>query len=148
MVVAVTGTIVVLAALAGLGQQAMAGNRMVSTQTDATSMRNAALEDAFYHCLDVQAHSLVSPGQPVTIDTRSFANFVTLLQGVGSWVTIAEPPSTTVARLSLRNDTSGPGACLGTVVVAHYTQPRRGIVVRIGSGATVPGHGPPPPTPL
>ena len=75
-------------------------------------------------------------------------DLVTLLKGDGSWVTIANPPSTAVARISLRNNVAGDGTCLGTVVVATYAKPHDGVSVRVGSGSSVAGKGPPPAPPL
>jgi hypothetical protein len=145
--VAVIGVLVVAVAVAGLAAQAVRGNRTVSVQRDARTTHDAALDDAFYHCIAVQAHSLVSPGQPVLL-VDDLADLITLLKGVGSWVTIANPPSTAVASLSLQNGVRGGGACLGTQVIARTPHARRGAPIRIGSGASVPGHGPPPAPPL
>jgi hypothetical protein len=147
VLVATVGAIVVIAALAGLGGQAFRGNRTVSVQRAPVTIRDARLDDAFYHCIDVQTRSLISPDEPVVFDD-SLGDIVTLIKGVGSWVTIANPISTAVARLSLRNNVTGRGACLGTVVVATYSRPRNGVRVAIGSGASVPGTGPPPAPPL
>jgi hypothetical protein len=148
VLVAVVGIVVAAVAITGLAGQAVRGNRTVSVQQSVTTARNAALDDAFYHCIDVQTRSLVSPGQPVVIATSNLADFITLLKGVGSWITVADPPNRAVAQLSLRNDVQGRAACRGTVVVAHYRQPPDGVAVRIGSGATAPGQGPPPAPPL
>jgi len=145
--VAATGIVVAVVAVASLAGQAVRGNRTVGVQRDARTVHDAALDDAFYHCIEVQARSLVSPGQPVLL-TDDLSDLITLLKGVGSWVTIANPPSTAVARLMLRDNLTGGGACLGTVVVARYTHPGAGRAVRIGTGASVPGHGPPPAPPL
>jgi hypothetical protein len=146
-VVTAVGILIAAVAAAGLAGQAGRGNRTVGVQRDARTVYDAALDDAFYRCIEVQARSLVSPGEPVLLEDN-LADLVTLLKGVGSWVTIANPPSTAVARLSLRDGVSGGGACLGTQVEARYTHPVRGRTVRIGTGASVPGHGPPPAPPL
>ncbi len=134
-------------ALVGLGVQAVRGNRTVGVQRQAMTIHNAKLDDSFYRCIDVQARSLVSPSQPVVI-TGSLGDLVTLIKGVGSWVTIANPFSSATARLSLRDNVAGRHACLGTVVVATYPKPGHRSVVRVGSGASVPGQGPPPAPPL
>jgi hypothetical protein len=147
-VVVAVSILVMVVAVAGLAVQAVRGNRTVSAQGGARVVRNARVDDAFYHCLDVQTRSLVSAGQPVTLTPTNLGDLVTMLKGVGSWVTIADPPSRAVADLSLRNDVHGGGACLGTVVVAHYPHRGGGATVRIGSGASVPGSGPPPAPPL
>jgi hypothetical protein len=138
---------VAVVAIAGLGVQAVRGNRTVGVQRGAVTIHDAAVDDAFYNCIDVQARSLVSPGEPVAL-VADLGDLVTLIKGVGSWVTIANPLSTAVARLSLRNHVTGGETCLGTVVVATYIEPGHRTTVRTGSGASVPGTGPPPAPPL
>lgn len=142
----------VVVAVLGMSVQAVRGNRTVSVQRSALTIHDAALDDAFYHCIDVQTRSLIAPGEPVLFtavtNVSGLSDLVTLLKGVGSWVTIANPPSTAVARISLRNNVAGHRACLGTVVVATYTTPKDGVRVRVGSGSSVAGKGPPPAPPL
>lgn len=139
--------IVVVVAVVAMTGQAVRGNRTVGIQRTAAVERNATLDNAFYHCLDVQARSLVSPGQPVEL-VNDLADMVTLLKVVGSWVTVADPASSAVAQLSLRDNVKGKGACLGTVVVARFPGPGHSFTERVGTGASVPGNGPPPAPPL
>jgi len=146
-VVVAVGLVVAIVAGIGLGVQAVRGNTVVSVQRRATTVHDAALDNAFYRCLDVQAHSLVSAQEPVAL-SAAFVDFVTLIKAVGSWVTIANPLSTAKAQLTLRDNVTGGGACLGTVVVATYPTPHHGVRVRIGTGDSVPGAGPPPAPPL
>lgn len=134
-------------AVVGLGVQAVRGNRTVGVQRDAHTVHAAALDDAFYHCIDVQTRSLISPGEPVAL-RDDLGDLVTLLKGIGSWVTFANPPSTAVAQISLINNVAGHGACLGTVVIATYARPQHGVRTRVGSGSSVAGKGPPPAPPL
>jgi hypothetical protein len=145
--VVTVGVVVAAVAIATLAGQAFRGNRTVGVQRTALVEHNAALDDAFYHCIDVQARSLVSPGQPVDL-VDNLGDLVTLLKGVGSWVTVADPPSSAVAQLSLRDGVPGNGACLGTVVVARFPGPGHSFTERVGTGANVPGTGPPPAPPL
>ena len=144
------GIAVVVAATVGLGVQAVNGARTVSVQRQSTAARNASLDDAYYDCLDTQAHSLVSPGQSVTIYADNLANFIILLKTAGSWATFADSPSSAAVQLSLRTVSGGGGrfACRSSVVVAHYATPQHGISERVGSGASVAGQGPPPAPPL
>ena len=135
-------------ALAGLTVQAVRAVHTVGIQRSGVTVRDAALDDAFYGCLAVQAHSLVAPGQSVALGNTDLGDLVTLLKGVGSWITVADPPSTAQVTLSLRDHVTGPGACLGTVVVARYAHPHGGPSVREGTGSSVPGSGPPPAPPL
>ncbi len=143
VVAAVVSVITVVA----MGVQAVRSNRTVAMQRDALTIHDTALDNAFYHCLDVQARSLITPTEPVAF-VDNLADLVTLIKGVGSWVTIANPISTASARLSLRNGVTTGGACLGTVVVATYPTAHHGTVVRVGTGASVPGNSPPPAPPL
>ena len=145
--VVIAGLVVTIVGVAGLSVQAVRGNRVVGVQRAARTVHDAAVDDAYYQCIDTQAHSLVTPDEPVIFDA-SLGDLVTLLKGAGSWVTIADPASSAVVRLSLRNDVPGNRTCLGSVVVATYAEPHGGVRVRIGSGSHVPGSGPPPAPPL
>jgi hypothetical protein len=147
--VIIIGAGVGIVALAGLGVQAVRGNDTVSSQHQAVIMHDAAVDNAFYRCLDVQTRSLVSPGEPVWLVAGSFGDLVTLIKAVGSWVTIADRLSSAQATVGLRDNVAGGQTCLGTVVVAKNTNPHHGgDGVRVGSGASVPGSGPPPAPPL
>jgi hypothetical protein len=138
---------VVAVAVLGLSVRAVRGNRTVSVQRSALTIHDAALDDAFYHCIEVQARSLIAPGESVQL-RDDLADLVTLIKGIGSWATFADPPSSAAVQISLRNNVAGPGACLGTVVVAMYAKPTDGVKVRVGSGSSVAGKGPPPAPPL
>ena len=148
MVAVVAGGLVAVVALTALAGQAVRGDRTVTAQLAAPAVHRASVDDAFYHCLDVQAHSLVAPGRTVTIRTDNLADVVTMIKGFGSWVTVADPPSSARVFLTLRDHVTGPGTCLGTQVVATMVGPGGHTVVRVGTGAAVPGHGPPPAPPL
>lgn len=139
---------VVVVALAGLGVQAARANRVVSRQASAATVRDARLDDAFYRCLDTQVRSLVRPGQTVAFRAGNLGDLVTLLKASGSWATVADPPSGADVSLALRNGTAAAGTCLGTVVVGTTRLPGGREIVRVGTGAEVAGHGPPPAPPL
>jgi hypothetical protein len=145
VVVVSLGAVVV--AILGLSVQAVRGNRTVGVQRSAHTIHDAALDDAFYHCIEVQARSLIAPGQTVQL-RDDLGDLVTLIKGIGSWVTFADPPSSAAVQISLRNDVSGGGACLGTVVIASYAHPKDGVRTRVGTGSSVAGKGPPPAPPL
>jgi len=89
----------------------------------------------------------VGPGRPVLIEGPNLGAYVTLLKAVGSWVMLAGHPSPSDVALSLE-PRRGPGACLGTEVVARLTGPSGKTTVRVGTGASVAGRGPPPAPPL
>ena len=117
----VVGAVIVLVSLVGLGVQAVRGDPTVGVQRQAATVRDADLDDAFYHCIDVQTRSLVAPGQPVAFATADLADFVTLLKGAGSWITIADPVV--------------PG---GGQAVAPQRRPRPRCLPRHGGGGPVP----------
>lgn len=143
----VAGIVVAVAAVVGLSAQAVSGAHTVSAQRQPTTVRNATIDDEYYQCLDIQARSLIAPNQSVAIYTPNLVDFINLLKAVGSWVTFADASSSADVRLSLRT-ISGSGGCLGSVVVADFAVPHQGVSQRIGTGASMPGHGPPPAPPL
>ena len=148
VVAVVAGCLVAVVALVALAGQAVRGDRTVTSQLAAPAVHDASVDDAFYHCIDVQARSLVAPGRTVTIRTDNLADVVTMIKGFGSWITVADPPSSADVFLTLRDDVPGPGTCLGTQVVGTIVGPGGRTVVRVGTGAAVPGQGPPPAPPL
>ena len=148
VLVTVVSAVVVAVALVALAGQAARGNRVVDTQLAAGAVRNAAVDDAFYACIDTQAHSVVRPGQTVTLSSGNLADVITMIKGFGSWVTVADPASRADVVLSLRDGPAAPGTCLGTIVVATSRGPDGRTTVRVGTGAQVAGQGPPPAPPL
>ena len=146
--VTLVSCLVVAVALVSLVGQAVRGDRVVAAQLSVRSVHDALVDDAFYRCIDVQAHSLVAPGRSVTLSTDNLADVVTMIKGFGSWVTVADPASRADIVLTLRDDVPGPGTCLGTQVVATQRGPAGRTEVRVGTGAQVAGHGPPPAPPL
>lgn len=143
MAVRLVALVVAVAALIGLVVGAVNGVRSADADARPSSVAGAQLEDAYYSCLSTQAHSLVRPGQTVAIPINPLADFVTLAKVVTPWTPITFRPTGAAAVFSLRTSRS-PGACLGTVVVARYPDGR----VRRGTGASLPGRGPLPVTPL
>jgi hypothetical protein len=146
--VTVAGALVAAVALVTLAGQAVRGNRTVDAQLAAGTVHDATLDDAFYACIDTQAHSLVHPGQTVTLSPGNLADVVTMIKGFGAWVTVADPASAADVVLALHDGPGAPGTCLGTTVVATYRGPDGRTTVRVGSGAQVAGQGPPPAPPL
>jgi hypothetical protein len=139
------GIALTVVAVVSLGIQAARGTTTVNVQRSAKTIHNTALDNAFYHCIDVQARSVVSPDEPVLFG-GGLGDVVTMIKGMGSWITIADPASEAVARVSLRNNVTTGDTCLGTVVIATSTHGTH--IVHVGSGANVPGEGPPPAPPL
>ena len=141
------GVVLAAVALGALAVKAAHGGQAVGALVGRAPVAQARLDQAYYRCLDIQAHSLVSPGRPVLIEGPDFGAYVVLLKAVGSWVTLAGHPSSSAVALSL-DDRRGPGSCLGNVVVARRRGPGGRTEIRVGSGASVPGTGPPPAPPL
>jgi hypothetical protein len=99
----------------------------------------AGLDNAYYRCLDIQVHSLVAPGQPVTFAPQG--NVADLLRASGSWLRAAPASDTSVPALVLATR-SGPGSCHGFVVESRSHGPAGHVEVRVGSGASLAGQGP------
>ena len=148
MLVTVASALVVAVALIGLAGQAVRGNRTVDAQLSARAEHDASVDDAFYACIDTQARSLVRPGQTVALGGDNLADVVTMIKGFGSWVTVADPASRADVVLTLHDGAAGPGTCLGTRVVGTWRGPGGRTMVRLGTGASVAGQGPPPAPPL
>ncbi len=58
----VVSALVAAVALVALVGQAVRGTRTVDAQLAARAVHDASVDDAFYACIDTQAHSLVRPG--------------------------------------------------------------------------------------
>jgi len=148
VVVTVASALVAAVALVALAGQAVRGNRTVDAQLSARAVHDASVDDAFYACLDTQAHSLVRPGQSVALGGDNLADVVTMIKGFGSWITVADPASGADVVLTLHDGAAAPGTCLGTRVVGTSRGPGGRTTVRLGTGASVAGQGPPPAPPL
>jgi hypothetical protein len=137
--------------LAAVGAVALAvtavhGGQTVQDLRGPTPVAHAELDDAYYRCIDIQAHSVVSDRRPVLFEGPDFGAYIALLKAVGSWVTIAGHRSPSDVALSLE-DKRGRGTCLGQVVVARERGADGRMTTLVGSGASVPGKGPPPAEP-
>jgi hypothetical protein len=143
----VVGVVLGAVALGTLVTKAVHGGQTVEALRTGRPVTDAHLDDAYYQCIDLQAHSLVAPGRPVLIEGPSLGAYVTLLKAIGSWVTLASRPSPADVALSLHPSRRSE-ACLGTVVEARQTGSDGKTTTRVGTGASVPGRGPPPPPPL
>lgn len=135
--------VVLCAAAAGLAVGAVHGARSAASLEGSRAVARAKLDDRYYACLTAQARTLVRPGQRVEISTADFGDWGTLAKAVAGWTVVTDARSRAAAVLSLE-PRRGPGACLGSVVVARYADG----TVRRGRGAALPGNGPPPSQPL
>lgn len=117
--------------------------RAAADQASDQQVAQANLGNRYYSCLAAQARSLVRPGQVVKVSTTNPGNWSTLSKAVAPWTVMTNDADRAVAVLSL-GPARGHDACLGSAVFARYHDG----VVRRGSGGSLPGHGPPPATPL
>lgn len=141
------GALVACVAIGGLVTGSLHGNRVVASTRSRTLHSEATLSDDYFRCLDVQARSLVSPSEPVELNDKNVADWVTLIQAAGSWMKIAYPPTPTTPELLLEH-VQGPHSCLGVVVVKRLRAADGHVREKTGSGASIPGPGPPPQLPL
>jgi len=144
---ACVGLVMTIVVMATMGIQAVRGELTVNVQRDRLTVHEAALDNAFYHCIEVQVRSLVGPGQPVELE-GNVGDVINLLKAVGSWVTVAHSYAAALGVLTLTDNVHGPETCRGNVAQIRYLHPRNGVVVRTGTGSSVPGTGPPPAPPL
>lgn len=115
------------------------GNSTVASLTSTSQLAATNLDNAYYRCLDVQTQSLVMPGQVVVVSGPG--NVADLLRAAGSWLKAAPAGDLTAPVLRIV-ERSGPGTCHGSVIEGVFPNGRGDHVVRIGSGASVPGAGP------
>jgi hypothetical protein len=130
--------------LAGLVTAGIHAARSTSALAGAAQVALARRDDGYYGCLETQVRSLVPKDSPVVVDTDNLGDYTTLGKVVAMWARMVPPGSTyAVAELSLAPHPTGP-VCLGSAVKARFRSGR----VSFGTGASMPGEGPPPPTPL
>jgi len=137
---------VVVASLVALAIGAAHGVRDTDGANGRSETQVARANDAFYQCVSIQAHHLVSTSRPVVVTPANIANYVLLLQAVGGWATLAPVDSRAAVHLSLEPSTAGQ-TCRGLVVVASRRMADGTTRTRRGWGATASGSGPPPAVP-
>ncbi len=137
------GTAVGVVAFLCLAVGAVHGVRTTAALSDGAAVASGRLDVAYYDCLATQAHSLVGPGQTVVLSMANPGDWATLGKVVAPWARVSRDAGRATAVLSLEPK-PGPGSCLGDVVVARYPSG----ATRRGTGASLPGSGPPPATPL
>jgi hypothetical protein len=131
--------VVIAIGMAALLFGAARGNSTVASLTSTSQIAATNLDNAYYRCLDVQTQSLVMPGQAVVVAHQG--NVADLLRAAGSWLKAAPADDRTAPALRIV-ERSGPGTCHGWVIEGVFSNGLGGHVVRIGTGASVPGAGP------
>jgi hypothetical protein len=129
-------------ALCAMGIDAAHGVRTTVALAGDRSVATARLDDAYYHCLAVEAHSLARPGETVDVLNNDTAAGVTLGKAVAPWAALTTNAAKAGVLLTLF-PWHGDNSCLGSIVVARYPSG----AVRLGTGQTLEG-GPPPQPPL
>lgn len=143
----VVATAVVIVALGSLFVGAFHGARQSSSMATAADARSWETDAAYWGCLDAQAHSLVAPGEHIWYDTHSLATWVTLEKVFAPWTVGVSERSQAEVWVSLR-PARGRDQCLGTVVVGARPEGAHGrVVLRTGTGGSLPGRQPLPSTP-
>jgi len=140
LLVRVVGAFVALAALAGLVVGAQQSVRADVGGSGAAAVANARLDDAYYRCLTIQVDSLIGPGRVVDVSTSDAGNWATLSKVVAPRDTMTTDAARAAAVVSL-SPLHGTGSCLGSRVQARYPDGQ----VRLATGPTLEGAGPPPP---
>ena len=141
-------TAILLVGGVGLLGQVVRSDRVVAAQRSSAVMHDAHLDDSYYRCLETQARSLISEATPVRYRRGATLGEAVLLNKVAaSWVTVSPPGAEPSGWLGIRRSSTGP-SCLGDVVTLRTRNADGRWIVRLGSGASVPGHGPPPDPPL
>jgi hypothetical protein len=139
----VSGLLLALGAAVGLGFGTVHATGARDALQTPAAVASARLDVAYYDCLTTQAHSLLRPGEAVSIHGDPTAPLVTLTKVVGGWVDLV-PAGEPVPRHLDLVATHGRNGCLGTVVVLTSTGPGGHRTTVVGRGASVPGHRSPP----
>lgn len=130
--------IVLFSSLAVVTVGAVHGARSTAVLAGARQLSTARLDDAYYDCLDTQAHSVARPGELVDVLTSNSSAWVTLVKVVAPWAVLTTDAARAQVTMTLV-PRRGANTCLGSVVVART----RSGTVHDGTGATLTG-GPPP----
>jgi hypothetical protein len=136
---AVVGAVVVVIGTLALMFGAARGNATVTSLNSPSQAADLRLENAYYRCISIQTRSLVSPSEPVSLNV--WYEVLDVLRGAGVWLTAAPPTDALAPQLTLASR-PGPLSCHGMVVEARFRLSDGKTVIRIGTGASVPGNGP------
>ena len=107
------GLAVALVALLALASTAVHAAHALTRLTATHKSDAARANNAYFACLEVQAHSLIVPGDVVYLLRPTLAQWVTMTKVIGGWadVTLNLGAANTAARLE---HVRGPGTCDGT----------------------------------
>jgi len=129
---------ITIASLSGLMVGAVHGTRSSTALSTDNQQASWALDNEYWTCLDIQAHSLVRPGQRVCMDTTNLGVLVTLVRVFGPWATLVSSSGQSQIEVTVEASNSG---CMGSLIVGLFKRPNgTGTFLRKGSGASIPGN--------
>jgi len=111
------GFAVLVVALIGLGGGALHGEHAESQLTAAHFTRSAERSNAYFACLDTQAHSLLHPHDVVYLSDPTLGSWVTLTKVIGGWARETLNVRQSNVGLALVSESNGP-TCEGQALVA------------------------------
>lgn len=129
------GLAVGLLALGALGSTAF---HATTTQTQLTSAHNVAAaqrSDAYYACLDTQAHMLIRPHDVVYLADPNLSRWVTFTKVVGGWADLTLHRDRASVAIGLEHIRGG-GTCDGDVLVSLRVRPDGRVVMGRGRQGT------------
>ncbi|HVB91058.1 MAG TPA: hypothetical protein VND70_03060 [Acidimicrobiales bacterium] len=106
-----------LLALGALGFGVVQAAHAESRLTSPVAVRADAQSDAYYACLDAQAHSLVGPHDVVYLGEATLDRWVTVIKAVGGWADMTVHRSRATVAIVLVHATGGP-SCAGDVFLS------------------------------
>jgi hypothetical protein len=141
-------TILCVVALVALALVSLRSIHAINDRSSSAQARQWERDSAFWNCLTIQAHSLVTPGERVQINRAGLPTRVMLEKVVGGWTILVTKTEEASAVLQLENG-HARDSCLGSVVVEYAPGSNlHGRPEKVGSGASDPGTGSLPATPL
>jgi hypothetical protein len=113
----IAGVIVGLFALGALVSTAVHATRSEAQLVSQVAIREADQSNAYYSCLEAEAHSLVQPDDVVYLADPNLARWVTVTKAVGGWADLTLHRSQATVALLLQHPSHGP-TCAGNVLVS------------------------------
>jgi hypothetical protein len=107
--------VVGLIALLALGAGVLHADQGETRLTSAHAIVQAERSNAYYACLNAQAHSLVGPHDVVYLDRPTLSEWVTLTKVLGGWATESLRLDRSTVAVALLHS-PGPGSCEGDAV--------------------------------
>jgi hypothetical protein len=123
------GVLVGLCALAGLASTAVHATQSEAQLVSHTDIRQADESNAYYSCLEAEAHSLVRPDDVVYLAEPDLARWVTVTKAVGGWADLTLHRSQATVALLLEHTSKGP-TCAGDVLLSIRHPHGRVVMVR------------------